>query len=44
MKDKSKKILLIILIFLIIPHTLTSADLIIPKKKPDISNENLKKK
>ena len=34
MKDKSKKILLIILIFLIIPHTSTSADLIIPKKKP----------
>ena len=43
MKDKSKKILLIILIFLIIPHTYTSADLIIPKKKPDISDENLKK-
>ena len=43
MKDKSKKILLIILIFLIIPHTSTSADLIIPKKKPDIAKENIKK-
>ena len=43
MKDKSKKILLIILIFLIIPHTYTSADLIIPKKKPDIAKENIKK-
>ena len=43
MKDKSKKILLIILIFLIIPLTYTSADLIIPKKKPDISDEKLKK-
>jgi len=43
MKDKSKKILLIILIFLIIPHTSTSADLIIPKKKPDITKENIKK-
>ena len=39
MKDKSKKILLIILIFFIIPHTSTSADLIIPKKKPDIAKE-----
>ena len=43
MKDKFNKILLLILIFLIIPSKSILADIIIPKKKPDIAKENLKK-
>ena len=43
MKDKFKKILLIILIFFVITSTSILADIIIPKKKPDIAKENLKK-
>ena len=40
MKDKIKKILLINLIFLTLPYKISSSELIIPKKKPIIFQED----